>query len=459
LPPFVLNLLYLVSAILFALGLKRLGNPATARRGNTLSGLGMLLAVLGTLLDRQIVSWGIIVVGLLIGGVVGVILARTVKMTAMPQLVGAFNGFGGGSSALLAAAELLRIETGRGDLASESAAALGILIGAVTFSGSFIAVGKLQGLLPGRPITYPFQRTANAVLFLFVLATAGHLIYHGPDPLIIGVLAALALLLGMTLVLPIGGADMPVVISLLNSYSGLAVSAAGFAMGSPLLILVGALVGAAGLILTRIMCRAMNRSLANVAFGAFGGGDARSAGAADGDRTVRSTTADEAALLLAYASSVVIVPGYGMAVAQAQHEVKKLTELLRQRGVAVRFAIHPVAGRMPGHMNVLLAEADIPYDLLIDMEEINPDFPRTDVVVVVGANDVVNPLARDPSSPIAGLPILDVARAQNVLVIKRSLGTGFAGIDNPLFYLDNTMMYFTDAREGLSELAREVRAV
>jgi NAD(P) transhydrogenase subunit beta len=458
-PPFVLNLLYLVSAILFALGLKRLGSPATARQGNTLSAVGMLLAVLGALLDRGIVSWSVVLVSLLVGAAVGVILARTVKMTAMPQLVGAFNGLGGGSSALLAAAELLRIGVGLGEIAAESSAAVGILIGAVTFSGSFIAVGKLQGFLPGRPITYPFQRTVNALLFLLVLATAAHLIYHGPDPLVIAGLTALSVILGVTLVLPIGGADMPVVISLLNSYSGLAVSAAGFAMGSPLLILVGALVGAAGLILTRLMCRAMNRSLFNVAFGAFGGGGGTAAGADTGDRPVRSTTAEEAALLLAYASSVVIVPGYGLAVAQAQHEVKKLTDLLRQRGVTVRFAIHPVAGRMPGHMNVLLAEADVPYDLLIDMEEINPEFARTDVVVVVGANDVVNPIARHPSSVIAGMPILDVDRAQNVIVIKRSLGSGFAGIDNPLFYLDHTMMYFTDAKDGLSDLAKEVRAI
>jgi len=457
-PPFILNLLYLVSAILFALGLKRLGSPATARQGNVLSSLGMLLAILGALLDRGIVSWGIIVIALLTGGIIGVVLSRSVKMTAMPQLVGAFNGLGGGSSALLAAAELFRLGIARGGAAMESSAAAGILIGAVTLSGSFIAVGKLQGFLPGRPITYPFQRTANALLFLLVIATAGHLIYHGPDPLVIAFLAAISLLLGVTLVLPIGGADMPVVISLLNSYSGLAVSAAGFAMGNPLLILVGALVGAAGLILTRLMCRAMNRSLLNVAFGAFGSSGG-SAAAAEGDRNVRSTTSEEAALLLAYASSVVIVPGYGLAVSQAQHEVKKLTDLLRQRGVTVRFAIHPVAGRMPGHMNVLLAESDIPYDLLIDMEEINPEFSRMDVVVVVGANDVVNPLARDPGSVIAGMPILDVDRAQNVIVIKRSLGSGFAGIDNPLFYLDNTMMYFTDAREGLSELAKEVRAV
>jgi NAD(P) transhydrogenase subunit beta len=320
-----------------------------------------------------------------------------------------------------------------------------------------VAFGKLQGIVPGRPLTYPLQRTANLAIFLGIVVVGGTLVLSGPDPRTVAILSSAALLLGVLLVLPIGGADMPVVISLLNSYSGLAASAAGFVLGNPLLVLAGALVGAAGLILTRLMCRAMNRSLANVAFGAFGGDGPGPADAGDADRQVRRTTPDEAALLLAYASSVVIVPGYGLAVAQAQHEAKKLTDLLRQRGVPVKFAIHPVAGRMPGHMNVLLAEADLPYDLLADMDDVNPEFARTGVVVVVGANDVVNPLAREPSSPIAGMPILDVDRAQNVIVIKRSLGSGFAGIDNPLFYLDNTMMLFADAREGLAEICREIK--
>jgi len=459
-PPFVLDLAYLASAVLFVLGLKRLGSPATAREGNTLASGAMLLAVAATLLDRSIVSWEVIATGLVAGGIIGAILARTVKMTAMPQLVGVFNGMGGGASALVAAAELLRaggeMEVG---IPSGLSGAIGILIGTVTFSGSFIAFGKLQGFVTGRPVTYPLQRTLNLLLFLGVLAAAGLLVARGPDPVVMAALTGLALLLGILLVLPIGGADMPVVISLLNSYSGLAASAAGFVLGNPLLVLAGALVGAAGLILTRLMCRAMNRSLANVVFGAFGGGDGSSTGAEDGDRTARRTTPDEAALLLAYASSVVIVPGYGLAVAQAQHEARKLTDLLRQRGIQVKFAIHPVAGRMPGHMNVLLAEADVPYDLLVDMDDVNPEFSRTDVVIVVGANDVVNPLARDPSSVIAGMPILDVDRARSVIVIKRSLSAGFAGIDNPLFYLDNTLMLFADAREGLSDLAREVKSV
>ncbi len=457
-PPFMLELVYVASAALFIRGLKLLGSPATARRGNAWSALAMLLAVIATLLDRSIVSWEFIAGGILLGSLIGVTLARTVKMTSMPELVGVFNGLGGGASALVASAELLRAA---GDVPPGVAAgisgAAGILVGAVTFSGSFIAFGKLQGFITGRPVLFPLQRTLNLLLFLGLLAVAGHLAWWGPDPLVMLGVAGIALLLGVLLVIPIGGADMPVVISLLNSYSGLAAAAAGFVLGNPLLVLAGALVGAAGLILTQIMCRAMNRSLANVAFGGFGGEVAGGTGDDGGDRTVRRTSAEEAALLVAYASSVVIVPGYGLAVAQAQHEVRKLTDLLRSRGVKVTFAIHPVAGRMPGHMNVLLAESDVPYDLLLDMDDVNPEFPRTDVAIIVGANDVVNPLARDPGSAIAGMPILDVDRAKNVIVIKRSLSTGFAGIDNPLFYLDNTMMLFADAREAMTDLVREVK--
>ncbi len=459
-PQYILDLIYVVSAGLFVFGLKQLGSPVTARRGNALAAGAMLLAVVATLLNREIVTWEIIATGLVTGTLIGVVLARTVKMTAMPQLVGAFNGLGGGASAVVAGAELLRsvgqVEIG---VAAGVIAAVGILVGSVTFSGSFIAFGKLQGFLPGRPLTYPLQRSLNLLLFLSLIGAAGYLVTSGSYPTAMAILACLALLLGILLVLPIGGADMPVVVSLLNSYSGLAASAAGFVLGNPLLVLAGALVGAAGLILTRLMCKAMNRSLANVAFGAFGSGDSAGAGAVEGEKPVRRTTVDEAALLLAYASSVVIVPGYGLAVAQAQHEAKKLVDLLKERGVTVKFAIHPVAGRMPGHMNVLLAEADVPYDILVDLDDVNPEFSRTDVVVVLGANDVVNPLAREPSSVIAGMPILDVDRAQNVIVVKRSLSPGFAGIDNPLFYLDGTMMLFADAREALAGLCREVREV
>jgi H+-translocating NAD(P) transhydrogenase subunit beta len=476
-------LVYLLSAALFVWGLRRLGSPATARSGNALAALAMLLAVVVTLLDRGIVSWTGIAAGLLAGAIIGALLARTVKMTAMPELVGVFNGLGGGASALVAAAEFFRTfgvtwsmepsgDAGIGvplvalsGLGAPGAAsvALGVLVGTVTFSGSFIAFGKLKGFLPGRPVVWPLQKTLNLVLFLSAVgisavlaAGAGGVLDLGAPTLLLAALAGIAFLLGIFLVLPIGGADMPVVISLLNSYSGLAASAAGFVVGNPLLIIAGALVGASGLILTQLMCRAMNRSLANVAFGAFGGTGVQ-AGADSGDRPVRRTTPEEAALLLAYAQSVIIVPGYGLAVAQAQHEVRKLMDLLQARDVQVRFAIHPVAGRMPGHMNVLLAEADVPYDLLVDMDDANPEFPRTDVVVVVGANDVVNPVARDPGSPIAGMPILDVDRARSVVVIKRSLSPGFAGIDNPLFYNENTFMLFMDAKEAVSSLAREVK--
>ena len=456
-PEFVLDLVYVGSAVLFVFGLKQLGSPVTARRGNALASTAMLLAIVATLFDRQILTWEFIAAGLILGSLVGVVLARTVKMTDMPQLVGVFNGFGGGASGLVAAAELLRTGDAAVGTAAATTAAAGILIGSVTLSGSFIAFGKLQGFVPSRPVTYPLQRTLNLLLFIGLLAAAGYLVSSGDYTSSVGLLASLALLLGVLLVLPIGGADMPVVISLLNSYSGIAASAAGFVLGNPLLVLAGALVGAAGLILTRLMCKAMNRSLANVAFGAFGSGDSAGATGDEGEKTVRRTSPEEAALLLAYASSVVIVPGYGLAVAQAQHEAKKLVDLLEQRGVGVKFAIHPVAGRMPGHMNVLLAEADIPYDILVDLDDINPEFGGTDVVVVLGANDVVNPLARDPSSIIAGMPILDVDRAQSVIVVKRSLSAGFAGIDNPLFYLDRTMMLFADAGDALQGISREVR--
>ena len=462
------QLAYIVSAVLFVWGLKRLGSPDTARSGNALSASAMLLALATTLVAGEILSWTLLAACLAGGSVLGALLARWVQMTAMPQLVAVFNGFGGGASALVAAAEFVRLEgggAGGGHPALLVTIALGILVGAVTFTGSFVAFGKLQGVLPGRPVTWPLQRTVSALVFgaLVLLGAvlagagagaAGELGLDGVT--VLALLAGGAALLGIVLVLPIGGADMPVVVSLLNSYSGLAAAAAGFAIGNPLLILAGALVGAAGLILTRIMCRSMNRSLANVAFGAFGGGGATGP-ADDRERPVRSTNAEETALLLAYASSVVVVPGYGLAVAQAQHETRKLMDLLVERGVKVTFAIHPVAGRMPGHMNVLLAEADVPYDRLLDLDEVNAEFARTDVVVVVGANDVVNPLAREADSPIAGMPILNVDEARNVVVIKRSLSPGFAGLDNPLFYLDRTLMYFSDAREAMSDLAREVR--
>ena len=407
-------------------------------------------------------SWNGILVGVAVGGIIGAVLARTVAMTSMPQMVGAFNGFGGGASALVAVAEFLSPSAGMiGVDATGVTILLGTLIGGVTFSGSFIAFGKLQGIITGNPITFPAQNLFNASLFVLVVAvgavTLGAISLEWLDGrTAFYVFCAVALVLGVLLVIPIGGADMPVVISLLNSYSGLAASAAGFVIGNMVLIISGALVGASGLILTNLMCKGMNRSLASVAFGAFGG----SAGvdrSTIGERPVRSADAASVAAEIGYVNSVVVVPGYGLAVAQAQHELRKIGDMLEERGVGVRYAIHPVAGRMPGHMNVLLAEADVSYDKLFDLDEINDDFPSTDAVLVVGANDVVNPAARDPDSLIAGMPILDVDKARRVIVMKRSLSPGFAGIDNDLFYMENTLMFFGDAKEQMAELVREVR--
>jgi len=458
------ELAYLLSAVLFVVGLKRLQSPATARKGNGLAALAMLIAILVTLVDNQVVSWTAILIGIAIGGAIGGVAARTVKMTSMPEMVGLFNGSGGGASALVAGAEFIRLQQ-LGVVpgaATGFVIALSMLIGAVTLSGSVIAFGKLAGHITGNPITFPLQQGLNALLFLAIVVLGGALAVGaalgGVEPMTLFIVfTALALVLGVLLVIPIGGADMPVVISLLNSYSGLAASAAGFIIGNMVLIISGALVGSAGLILTMLMCKAMNRSLANVAFGAFGGDNVKGAVAAGEKKTARSVDAEQAAMLLAYAGSVVVVPGYGLAVSQAQHELRKVMDQLEERGVDVKYAIHPVAGRMPGHMNVLLAEADVSYDKLYDLDQINDDFARTDVVVVVGANDVVNPDARNPDSIIAGMPILDVDKARNVIVIKRSLSPGFAGIDNPLFYLDNSLMFFADAKQALSDLGKEVR--
>jgi NAD(P) transhydrogenase subunit beta len=418
----------------------------------------MLLAIVATLVDTEILTWTGILIGVALGGAIGGFAARKVEMTQMPQLVGIFNGFGGGASALVAVAEFVASPT-VGPGTTGVTILLGTLIGGVTFSGSFIAFAKLQELMTGNPITFPGQNPFNAALLLGALALGAMAlgVFGGLDPLVaFWVFCAVALALGVLLVIPIGGADMPVVISLLNSYSGLAASAAGFVIGNMVLIISGALVGAAGLILTQLMCKGMNRSLANVAFGGFGG-SASVDRALIGKRPVKSADAEGVAAELGYVNSVVVVPGYGLAVAQAQHELRKVADLLEARGVDVRYAIHPVAGRMPGHMNVLLAEADVSYDKLFDLDEINGDFPNTDAVLIVGANDVVNPAARDPGSIIAGMPILDVDRARRVIVMKRSLSPGFAGIDNDLFYMDNTLMFFGDAKESMSDLVREVR--
>ena len=458
------ELSYLFSSVLFVVGLKRLQSPATARGGNQLAALAMLIAIVATLVENQVLTWTGIVAGMVLGSLIGGVAARRVKMTDMPQLVGIFNGFGGGASALVAAAELVRVQTTGAALVLGDGFTIAVscLIGTVTFSGSFIAFGKLQGIVSGNPITFPLQKTFNALLFVTLLVLGASVMglfeIGGLPPLtVFSIFTVVALLLGILLVIPIGGADMPVVISLLNSYSGLAASAAGFVIGNNVLIIAGALVGAAGFILTMIMCKAMNRSLANVAFGAFGGAASAAGQLSSGDKTARSVDAEGAAMILAYAQSVVVVPGYGLAVAQAQHELRKAMDNLEERGVDVRYAIHPVAGRMPGHMNVLLAEADVPYDKLFDLDEINEDFARTDVVLVVGANDVVNPEAHNPESVIAGMPILDVDKAKSVIIMKRSLSPGFAGIDNPLFYMDHTLMFFGDAKSSMADLVREVR--
>ncbi|MEE2897122.1 MAG: NAD(P)(+) transhydrogenase (Re/Si-specific) subunit beta [Gemmatimonadota bacterium] len=454
----LVELIYLLSAILFVVGLRRLQSPATARGGNALASFAMLLAIVATLVDTDILGWTGILVGVAIGGIIGGVAARKVEMTSMPEMVGVFNAFGGGASALVAVAEFLNLPS-VGLSTTGVSILLGTVIGGVTFSGSFIAFAKLKGILTGNPITFPGQSATNGLLLVGTLVLGAMIlgVFGGQDPTtLFYAFCGISLLLGILLVIPIGGADMPVVISLLNSYSGLAASAAGFAIGNMVLIISGALVGASGLILTQLMCKGMNRSLANVVFGGFGG----TAGidrAQIGQRPVMRADAEAVAAELGYVNSVVVVPGYGLAVAQAQHELRKVGDLLEARGVDVKYAIHPVAGRMPGHMNVLLAEADVSYDKLYDLDEINDDFSKTDAVLIVGANDVVNPASRDPKSVIAGMPILDVDRARRVIVMKRSLSPGFAGIDNDLFYADNTLMFFGDAKDSMGDLVREVR--
>jgi NAD(P) transhydrogenase subunit beta len=458
----LVNLLYLIAAALFILGLKGLSHPRTAVRGNLLGAAGMLLAVVVTLLARGLVGFELILAGIIVGALGGTVVAVRVPMTGMPQLVALFNGFGGAASALVAAVavqqSLVAVELPGTQVAVASGASA--FVGAVTFWGSAIAFGKLQGLITERPLLLAGRHLLNGTLLLVCLALGAWLVV-GPDSVLtFWVLLAAAGLLGVLLVLPVGGADMPVVISFLNACSGLAAAATGFALNNNVLIIAGSLVGAAGFVLTVDMSRAMNRSLANVVFGGVGqstGGPMETEEIYAG--RVKSATADEVAILLEDARRVVIVPGFGMAIAQAQYAVRDLAHQLESRGVAVEFAIHPVAGRMPGHMNVLLAEADIPYESLKDLEEINPTFRQTDVVLVIGANDVVNPLARegDSSIPIAGMPILDVDQAQTVVVVKRSLSPGFAGIPNPLFAADNTLMLYGDARQVTLELVAALK--
>jgi proton-translocating NAD(P)+ transhydrogenase subunit beta len=458
--PDVIGLLYLVAIVCFILALRFLSSPKHARRGNWVGGVGMIVAIATTLALDGISNWVLIAVGGLIGSIVGVVGARTVKMTAMPQMVALFNGVGGGAAALVALAEF---HIASGDLAGEEIVSivLSALIGSISFAGSMVAFGKLQELLSGRPIVFTGQNIVNVVILGGAAALGIALIAGADQQWVLIALIVLALLFGVMFVLPIGGADMPVVISMLNAFTGLAASATGFVLNSLLLIVAGMLVGASGTLLTLLMAKAMNRSVGNVLFGAFGQVQTGTGGArVDDGRTVRATSPEDVAVQLSFARRVVIVPGYGLAVAQAQHDVRQLAELLEEQGIDVAYAIHPVAGRMPGHMNVLLAEANVPYDQLKEMDEINPDFPQTDVALVIGANDVVNPAARsDPSSPIYGMPILDVDKATSVVVMKRSMAPGFAGIDNELFLEPQTTMLFGNAKDSIVKLIAAVKAL
>ncbi|HUQ77248.1 MAG TPA: NAD(P)(+) transhydrogenase (Re/Si-specific) subunit beta [Patescibacteria group bacterium] len=468
----LVRIAWLAGAVAFVIGLGRMNSPATARNGNLVSAGGMSSAIAATailILVRQsssntfgAVPWLIIVVGIALGGGLGLYTARTVKMTAMPQLVSLFNAVGGGAAALIAIDDYIRLANAGSAVRIDEHIfiVLDIIIGSITFTGSIIASGKLQGLIAGKPIIVPGGQlvtialaavTVLGALFLFVTGT--------PNLAVMVVILAAALIFGVTMTLPIGGADMPVVISLLNSFTGTAVAMAGFVIDNPVLIIAGALVGASGAILTKLMADAMNRSVMNIMIGGFGGGDDTAGAAAGPGGSVRSIGADDVAIQLAYAQHVIVVPGYGLAVAQAQHAVRELAELLEERGVDVKYAIHPVAGRMPGHMNVLLAEANVPYPQLKEMEDINPEFARADVALVIGANDVTNPAARRPGSPVSGMPILDVDQAKSIVVIKRSMGKGYAGIDNELYTNEKTGMLFADAKDGLAALTAAVKAL
>jgi proton-translocating NAD(P)+ transhydrogenase subunit beta len=453
------TLLYVLAFSLFIIGIKQGTSPTTAKRGNMIAAVGMAVAVVTTLLLDGIGNWGVIIGGLLVGGAIGVVASIRVQMTEMPQMVALYNGVGGGAVALIAWSEFRHMVGTEFPLEELIPILFAAVIGSISFWGSNIAFAKLQDLIPTRPLAVPGQQVVNAVLLVAIVGICIYLgIDHADDPpqamfILVLVLAAV---LGNLVVLPIGGADMPVVISLLNALTGLSAAAAGFSLDNVALIVAGTIVGSSGTILTMEMATAMNRSVPNILFAGFGGAPAVAAGSGE-ERPHRSITAQDAAISLAYADSVVIVPGYGLAVAQAQHAIKEVADELEKRGVEVRYAIHPVAGRMPGHMNVLLAEADVSYDKLVEMEDINPDMPRTDVAVVVGANDVTNPAAKDdPDSPIAGMPIIEVSEAKQVIVIKRSLSPGFAGIDNDLFYLDKTAMLFADAKKAAQEIAAEI---
>ena len=452
---------YLISATLFVLSLKGLTHPSTARRGNTLGMAGMAIAIIATLFGAEVQSYGFILAGLVAGGLIGAVLAARVQMTAMPQLVAALHSFVGMAAVLVAIGTFLnRQAEGTLNAVLMGELSAGIVIGAITFTGSVIAFGKLQGLISGAPVRFAGQHALNAVIAIVTIGFAVHFAMTGSELSLI-VMTLLAFLLGLTLIIPIGGADMPVIVSMLNSYSGWAAAATGFTLHNNLLIIVGALVGFSGAILSYIMCKAMNRSIINVIFGGFGsesGGGEESAGAAAAEKGVKSASVEDAVYWMEDANRVIIVPGYGMAVAQAQHALKEMMELLEARDVEVKFAVHPVAGRMPGHMNVLLAEADIPYDHVLEMDEINPEFASTDVVLVVGANDVVNPAARtDQSSPIYGMPILDAGKAKNIYFLKRSMKPGYSGVDNLLFYQDNCSLVFGDAKDTIEGMVTSLK--
>ena len=451
-----IDIAYLIAACLFVLGIKGLTKPKTAVRGNLLAAAGMGVAAVVTLLNEHIVTYEVIIAGVVVGGLIGAIMAKKVQMTSMPQMIALLNGFGGGASFAVASAEFFRGSAN--DTVSIIATGAAVLIGAVTLTGSLVAFAKLQELIDGQPMGFPGMKLVNAILFIGSLVGIGYLVVNPGNEIVFWSLVAAAMVLGLFLVLPIGGADMPVVIALPNSYSGVAASAAGFVMGNSALIITGSLVGASGLILTSIMCKAMNRSLTNVLFGVM----AEAGEAMDADEVyagkVKSTSADEVAMMLETARRVVIVPGFGLAMAQAQHAVREMADTLEAAGIEVEYAIHPVAGRMPGHMNVLLAEAEVPYDKLKDMDQINPTFEQTDVAIVLGANDVTNPMAReDKGSPIYGMPILNVDKAKTVVVVKRSLSAGFAGLPNPLFAKDNTLMLFGDGKGAVLDITTALK--
>ena len=451
---------YITAAVLFILGLKGLSSPATARRGMFLAEIGMLLAIVGTLLNHEIVRYDWIIAGLILGSLIGAPMAIWMPMTAVPQRTAISHMFGALAATLVGVSEYYR-HGGHIPHAEMGALGFEVMFGSLTVTGSFMAFSKLQELVKSQPITYKFQNVSNITLFFVTVGLFVFLIFQPARQEVFYAMIGLGLLIGVLIVLPIGGADMPVVISLLNSYAGLASAATGFVLSNNVLIIAGSLDGASGFFLSILMSKAMNRSFTNVLFGAFGGGEAAAAAVKSAaGKTVRSITVEDAAIQLAYARSVIVVPGYGMAVAQCQHQVRELADLIEKRGGTVKFAIHPVAGRMPGHMNVLLAEANVPYDKLYDMETINPEFGRADVALVIGANDVVNPAARaDPSSPIYGMPILDADEAKSVIVMKRSMNPGFAGIENELFYDSKTSMLFGHAKESLVKLIQQIKSV